>query len=72
MSLRPTRAYTGVTSPSQRLESHGVSTGTGIISRLSPRWRAYSRMISRYETRSAPPISTTALPSTCTSSAAIR
>ena len=42
-SGRPARRP-GVTSPSQRLESRGVRTGTGIISRRSPRWRAYSRI----------------------------
>ncbi|MFW5951290.1 MAG: hypothetical protein ACOCVZ_04165, partial [Gemmatimonadota bacterium] len=31
-SFFPTRAYTGVTSPSHRLESQGVSTGTGTMS----------------------------------------
>ena len=46
MSLRPTRAYSGVVSPSHRLESPGVSSGTGINHRRKPRWRAYSCMIS--------------------------
>jgi len=57
MSLRPTRAYTGVVRPSHKLDNQGVSSGTGIIHRRSPRWRAYSFMMSAYDTRSAPPIS---------------
>ena len=44
MSFRPTRAYSGVTSPSHRLLSRGVNSGTGIISRLRRRCRAYSRI----------------------------
>ena len=46
ISSRPTCAYTGETSASQRLESRGVRSGTGTITRLSPRSRAYSRMSS--------------------------
>ena len=41
MSLRPTRAYSGVTSPSHRLERYGVSTGTGIM--RTPQYRAGAR-----------------------------
>ena len=33
MSLRPTRAYSGVTRPSQRLERRGVRSGTGMSQR---------------------------------------
>jgi hypothetical protein len=33
------------------------SAGTGIMSRLNPRCRAYSRISSAYETTSVPPIS---------------
>ena len=44
ISFLPTRAYTGVTSPSHRLESRGVSRGTGTRTLLTPIWRAYSRM----------------------------
>ena len=42
MSFRPTRAYTGVTRPSHRLESRGLRRGTGIMTRRTPIWRAYS------------------------------
>ena len=56
-SWRPMRALTGVTSASHRPDSHGVSTGTWIIARCRPRCRAYSRIRSTYEARSAPPIS---------------
>ncbi len=45
-SLRPTWAYNGVISDSQRLDSRGESTGTSIIVRRSPRCRAYSRISS--------------------------
>ena len=34
------RAYRGVTSPSHKLDRRGVNTGTGIIRRRRPRWRA--------------------------------
>jgi len=42
-SVRPTRAYSGVTSPSHRLDSRGVSSGTGPAAsagRAAPRTRA--------------------------------
>ena len=45
INFRPTFEYRGATSFSHRLESRGVSTGTGTITRQSPRCRAYSRMI---------------------------
>ncbi|NCY01359.1 MAG: hypothetical protein EBX36_00190 [Planctomycetia bacterium] len=57
INFRPTFEYRGVTSFSHRLDSRGVSTGTGIMSRVSPRCRAYSRMIAPYDTLSGPPIS---------------
>ena len=63
-SSRPTRAYTGVVNPSQRLDRCGVSNGTGINQRRSPRCRAYSCMIRPYDTTSAPPTSNTR-PSPC-------
>ncbi len=72
ISSRPTRAYSGVTRPSHRLDSQGVSTGTGIIRRRRPRCRAYSCIRSLYETLSDPPISRMGFPSTGRSSAASR
>ncbi|GHE60595.1 hypothetical protein GCM10018782_38600 [Streptomyces griseoaurantiacus] len=49
-------AGTGVTSPTQWLDSPGVSTGTGRISRRgSPAIRAYRSIISRYVSTSGPP-----------------
>ncbi len=45
ISFRPTRAYTGVVSPNHRLDSQGVSSGTGTIKRRNPRWRMYSAMM---------------------------
>ena len=63
-SLRPTCAYSGVTSESQRLDSRGVSTGTGdhraAAGRAAARTPASAR---RTSTTSAPPISYTRLPS---------
>ncbi len=44
--LRPMRAYSGVTSPSQRLERYGVRTGTWSMTRRMDRHRAYARMMS--------------------------
>ena len=44
ISFRPTRAYRGVTSPNHRLDRRGVSTGTGSITRRSPRNLEYSRI----------------------------
>ncbi len=41
---RPTSKLAGVTMVSQRLDRYGVSTGTEISHRRSPRCRAYSRI----------------------------
>ena len=71
-SARPMRAYSGVTRPSHRLDSRGVSTGTGTIHRRRPRCLAYSRMSAPYETTSGPPISNVRLPVVARSSAAAR
>ena len=40
----------------QTVDRRGVNTGTRMMSRRRPRWRAYSRIKSPYETLSAPPI----------------
>lgn len=57
-SGRATLAGTGVTSPTQWLDSRGVSTGTGTITRRgSPATVAYRRIMSRYVTTPVPPMS---------------
>jgi hypothetical protein len=45
--LRPTLASTGVNRLSHSAEMRGLSTGTRMKARLSPRWRAYSCIRSR-------------------------
>ena len=51
---RPTVASPAVTSASHSPDNRGVSTGTGSRYRRSPRWRAYSFIMSPYDITSGP------------------